>query len=313
MAKSLRFFCFSIEFVFAFIIALLIDLTIKIPNEKFIQIEPGSITKIIINLNEKYGGFSKIDTIVLRILGTPQHGLLEFSNTNLAKIDFLNELIKAKPVMESFMLIPGETTLIFFRQIAKDFNLSEEKLNAEFKAIAPFYEGFIVPETYKFAKNRSEKDIVKMLVSHSLKFHEKLSREITGDFNISSWKNVIIKASVIQKEAANVAEMPIISGVIDNRIAKNMKLQMDGTLNYGEFSHIKVTPERIKNDTSEFNTYIIDGLPKSAVCVVSKSAIIAALKPQKSEYLYFMRNKKTGLHDFAKTLTEHNKNVAKWR
>lgn len=150
-------------------------------------------------------------------------------------------------------------------------------------------------------------------MSVSKKFHENLSRELLGDFNQTKWHEILIKASVIQKEAANNAEMPLISSVIDNRLAKNMKLQMDGTLNYGEFSHTKITPERILNDKSGFNTYIIDGLPKNAVCVVSKNAITAAIKPEKTEFLYFMRNKKTGLHDFSKNYGEHLKNVSKQR
>jgi len=85
---------------------------------------------------------------------------------------------------------------------------------------------------------------------------------------------------------------------------------MDGTLNYGKFSHIKVTPERIKMDTSTFNTYKHKGLPPSPIGAVSIAAIKAAIKPAKSEYLYFMKNKE-GTHDFSKSYKTHRKNIRK--
>ncbi|WP_298057412.1 endolytic transglycosylase MltG, partial [uncultured Campylobacter sp.] len=66
---------------------------------------------------------------------------------------------------------------------------------------------------------------------------------------------------------------------------------------------------RIRTDTSHYNTYLNDGLPKEPVCVVSRDAIRAVFAPAKSEYLYFMRNKKTGLHDFARTQAEHERNI----
>ena len=92
-----------------------------------------------------------------------------------------------------------------------------------------------------------------------------------------------------------------------------MRLQMDGTLNYGKYSHVKVTPKRIREDNSTFNTYKHRGLPDSPVAAVGKAAIDAALRPAKSDYLYFFRNKRTGAHDFAKTFKAHRRNITKAR
>jgi UPF0755 protein len=85
---------------------------------------------------------------------------------------------------------------------------------------------------------------------------------------------------------------------------------MDGTLNYGKYSHIKVTPKRIDDDNTTYNTYKHKGLPKYPVCSVSLSAINAALHPAKTSYLYFMRNKK-GYHDFSTNYKAHRKNIKK--
>ena len=87
-----------------------------------------------------------------------------------------------------------------------------------------------------------------------------------------------------------------------------MKLQMDGTLNYGKYSHLKVTPKRIREDTSIYNTYKHKGVPKLPVCNVSFDAIRAAIFPKKTDYLYFMKNKK-GMHDFTRYYSTHLKNI----
>jgi UPF0755 protein len=89
-----------------------------------------------------------------------------------------------------------------------------------------------------------------------------------------------------------------------------MKLQMDGTLNYGKYSHIKVTPQRIKEDTSEYNTYKYKGLPPFPVSSVSQEAIFAAIFPKSSDYLYFVKASK-GKHVFSKTYKEHVRNIKK--
>ncbi|WP_281527107.1 endolytic transglycosylase MltG, partial [Campylobacter avium] len=123
----------------------------------------------------------------------------------------------------------------------------------------------------------------------------------------------VIIASVIQKEAANNEEMPIVASVIYNRLRIGMKLQMDGTLNYGEYSHTKITPQRIREDESSYNTYKHEGLPAEAVCNVSLNAIKAAIFPAKSDYLYFMRDKSTGQHIFTTNINDHNKAVAAQR
>ena len=117
-----------------------------------------------------------------------------------------------------------------------------------------------------------------------------------------------IKASVIQKEAASVSDMPFVSSVIDNRIKKGMRLQMDGTLNYGEYSHQKVTARRIRTDKTPYNTYKNKGLPVYPVCNVSKDAIHAAINPKDTDYLYFVRGK-NGEHVYSCYFSTHHQNI----
>ena len=98
--------------------------------------------------------------------------------------------------------------------------------------------------------------------------------------------------------------MPLVASVIFNRLKKKMRLQMDGALNYGEYSNTRITSRRIKSDTSAFNTYKRRGLPPHPVSIVSTEAILAALFPTKSNYLYFVKNKK-GTHTFSETYRSH--------
>ena len=85
---------------------------------------------------------------------------------------------------------------------------------------------------------------------------------------------------------------------------------MDGTLNYGKYSHVKVTPARIRDDNSTFNTYKFKGIPPSPIGAVSLAAIKAAVKPAKTTHLYFMKNK-SGTHDFSDSFKAHRKNIMK--
>ena len=228
----------------------------------------------------------------------------------ISKGDFLYLLTSAKAAQSQITLIPGETMYFFIRQIAHKFSLNKEKLDAAFKEYSPYIEGVILPDTYKIPNGINEEEIIKNLVSFSLQKHKNLSMKMLGRYNQSEWFRYVAMASIIQKEAASIEEMPFVSAVIYNRLKLGMPLQMDGSLNYGEFSHSKVTPERIRKDKSQFNTYLNKGVPKTPVGSASIDAIKAALNPANVDYLYFVRNKE-GKHSFSKTYKEHKENFKK--
>ncbi|CZE48252.1 endolytic transglycosylase MltG [Campylobacter geochelonis] len=305
MAIVIRVIFAIFDIILIFILALSYDLTRPVNFTDTIFIPKGSSTKIISQLSNQNLNATRFDPRILSFIGTPHHGYLDIGKEPLTKIDFFYKLTVAKPVMINITLIPGETTVIFLKNLASKENLNFVEIEEDFNKTAPFYEGFLVPNTYSFAKGMSGSEIIKNLVHESEKFHQNLAKKYFGKYEKDKWIEILSAASVIQKEAANISEMPIVSSVIQNRLKRNMKLQMDGTLNYGEYSHMKITPERIKNDISKFNTYIYEGLPPTPVCTVSKEAIEAAINPIKSDYLYFMRDKRSGKHVFTKTINEH--------
>lgn len=279
-------------------------------TQKTIYIPQGSITNIISQLHKKGYEVSIIDRYILSILGQPQSGWVDIGATELNRIDFLYKLATAKAKMEEITLIPGETTVLFFEDIASILELNASKLQQHYQQNADYPEAGIYADTYYVPFGINESQLIAFLLKESTNQYQKISLKIYGTYDKKQWLRILTVASIIQKEAANTEEMPLVSSVIYNRLKKGMRLQMDGTLNYGKYSHTKVTPERIRNDKSRFNTYKYKGLPHSPIGAVSFDAIIAAIKPAQTDYLYFMKNKQ-GTHDFTKSYRTHRRNIEK--
>jgi hypothetical protein len=291
--------------IFIFFLSFLVYLSRPVSVSEVIFVPQGSTLAIISYLSEKNTDANKIDAVILRTMGRVQAGWIDLGAAKLSKLDFLYKLTTAKAALTQITLIPGETTAVFLQEVAKKLNLSEAKLNEFYSKFAPLEDGFLVPETYKVPLGINEEQLAAHLVNLSKKSHEKTATELLGNYDEKRWSEYLVTASVVQKEAANEDEMPLVASVIQNRLKKGMKLQMDGTLNYGLHSHETVTAERIRSDKSKFNTYLNEGLPPSPVCTVGLAAIKAAIRPAQSEFLYFVRDKKTGKHKFSVTYDEH--------
>jgi len=286
--------------------------TLPVKTTKTLFVPQGSIQSIISQLHKQGYALSVIDSYILRLLGTPKTGWISLGKTELNRIDFLYKLTNAKAMIHKVTLIPGETKEIFLEAVAKQLDLNKTKLLDYYKEYSSYPEAGIYADTYHVPYGIGEKHLILFLTKTSNKKYKSLSEKIYGTYDKKQWSKILTIASIIQKEAANNKEMPIVSSVIVNRLKKGMRLQMDGTLNYGKYSHIKVTPERIKNDTTHFNTYKYKGLPPSPIGSVSLSAIKAAIKPAKTNYLYFMKNAQ-GVHDFTNTFKKHRRNIKKAR
>jgi UPF0755 protein len=283
-------------------------LNLGLTTSKVLYVPQGSITGIIAHMQAENIDVSPLDAFCMRFIGLPQQGWIDIGTTRLTHADFLIRLATAKAAMINVTLIPGETTYIFLQELANDLNLDHETLMAEFKKQSTYIEGAFVPDTYSLPQGITEEEVIAVLLDRSQKTMRAWSQKIFGTYNEARWYKYLILASVIQKEAASVEEMPIVGSVIQNRLNKGMKLQMDGTLNYGIYSHVKITPERIRNDNTAYNTYKFKGIPADPVCNVSLPAIRAAIFPATTDYLYFMKNKK-GKHDFTRYYSTHIGNV----
>ena len=276
-----------------------------VQTERVLNLPKGSLTKIITYLNENGGHYNKLDSLFIRLLGQPQSGFIDMKAEVLPKGAFFKALVSSKAATKDVTLIPGETMYFFIRILADTFNLSPESLQVAYDKYFPYPDGMIFPDTYSLPVGIDSDELMKLLYDISIKRHEQNAIRLLGAYNQEEWfKNVSI-ASVVQKEAANNEEMPIVAAVVFNRLEKNMPLQMDGSLNYGQYSHSKVTPERIRNDDTPYNTYRNKGVPPYPAGSVSIQAIEAVLNPAKVDYLYFVRDRSTGTHKFSKTYEEH--------
>lgn len=171
-------------------------------------------------------------------------------------------------------------------------------------------EGYLYPTTYFFYYGEDPKSVAREMVLTLFKEIEEFRIGIeNSNYNIHQ---ILTIASMIQKEAAKEFEMPLISSVIYNRLKKNMKLQMCVTVQYALGKHkTRLLYEDLEID-SPYNTYKISGLPPGPICNPGKSAIMAAIYPAKTDYLYFV-SKGDGTHHFSKNLDEHINNKTKRR
>ena len=303
------FISFILKFTILLLIALIFYFTLPIKTTKSVILPKGSVTKVVNTLKKQGYSLTVLDTYLLAyLLDSPKSGTLNIGGKEMSRIAFLRKLSTAKEAINIVTLIPGETKVIFLQELAENQALDLQMLNKYYDEFSHYKEAGIIPETYHLAKDSTEKSIMKTLITQSEKEYKKLALNYLKTYDKKSWNKILTIASVTQKEAANNKEMPIVASVIYNRLKIDMPLQMDGTLNYGKYSHVKVTPKRIKTDKSGFNTYSNRGLPPYPVCSVSIEDIKAALNPAKTNYLYFMKNK-SGVHDFTSSYQAHLRNI----
>ena len=299
---------YTLLMVFIITLSLIYYLNQQIKTPNVIYIPQGSINKIISYLEHKQINVSQLDSYIMRFVGDPQSGWIDIGSSHMTRLDFLHKLSSSKAALQNVTLIPGETSYYFLKDISQKLGLDFKLIYEIYLKKAKYSEGMLVPDTYKVPIGISENDLITLLLNISNKKRKKFFNKIFGNYSELKMIRYVTIASIIQKEAANNEEMPLVSSVIYNRLKKGMKLQMDGTLNYGKYSHIKITSHRIKTDNSRYNTYKYKGLPPLPVCNVGTEALKAAIFPKKTDYLYFMKAK-NGTHNFTRYYSTHIKNI----
>ncbi len=308
MSRVFRIIGWIENIVLFILIGLLFYLSIPLEGEKNIYLQADNTGGIISQLHQKGYDVCFIDKYLLKLIGKPLPGHIFIGSHTSERLAFLYKLTTPRSHYKIITLIPGETNYFFLRNLAKILDQNLTKLRQAYMRLSPYPEAGIMADSYHIPLHLKEKEVIKMLLDISKKRYKKLSQEYLGKWDPKEWEKILTIASIIQKEAANYQEMPLIASVIYNRLSKNMRLQMDGTLNYGRFSHTRITPERIKKDKSDYNTYKHRGLPAHPVCAVSLPSIKATLNPAQSKFLYFMKNNH-GTHDFSTTYKSHLKNI----
>ena len=172
-------------------------------------------------------------------------------------------------------------------------------------------EGYFFPDTYRFKKNSSAKEVAEKMLNN---FDRKLTPELREEIKRQkkTINEIVIMASLLEKEVVSYEDKRIVSGIFWKRLEKNLPLESCATIAY----ILKVDKWRYSyKDTrinSPYNTYIHTGLPPSPICNPGIESIKAAIYPKKTEYNYFLTDPKTKETIFSKTLEEHNRNKRKY-
>lgn len=199
-------------------------------------------------------------------------------------------------------------------------SLSKQGLNnfktEEFLNLSKGLEGQLFPDTYLVPREISSTQLLSLLKNtFTNKVTSALSEELAN--SKMSLNEILTLASLVQRESANDAEMPLVAQILFNRLTINMPLQVDATLQYikgynkTEGSWWQTPLADDKKLDSLYNTYKYSGLPPGPICNPGLAAIKAVLKPSVTEALYYIHDKSGKIH-IANTLNEHNANVNKY-
>ena len=177
-------------------------------------------------------------------------------------------------------------------------------------------EGSLLPETYDYIRSDTRDALVRRMTKARDDTLNKLWQRRAEGLPLADPQAAAILASIVEKETASPQERPRVAAVFINRLRRGMRLQSDPTVVYaltggkGPLGR-PLTRKDLATD-NPYNTYVIKGLPPSPIANPGAASLAAVLQPASTNELYFVADG-TGGHTFAKTLREHNRNVARWR
>ncbi len=186
-------------------------------------------------------------------------------------------------------------------EIAKLLGIEQSKL-----------EGWLAPNTYNYIPYSTDLALLKRLYKRQKRILNNAWQNRDKNLPLNSPYEMLILASIIEKETAKADERPQVASVFVNRLRIKMRLQTDPTVIYGmgDKYHGNITKRDLRKATA-YNTYRIDGLPPTPIAMPSEEAINAVAHPDSTPYFYFVADG-TGGHKFSKTLKEHNKAVQEY-
>ena len=175
----------------------------------------------------------------------------------------------------------------------------------------PTLEGYLFPDTYHFGRGIPPSVIIDTMVKRFRQMVDPLLEGHTGD-GAMSMEEIVILASIVEKETGRPDERDLVASVFLNRLERGMRLQSDPTVIYGMESFDGRLRRKDLQDKTPYNTYVIRGLTPGPICSPGLESIKAVISPAKTDYLYFV-SRNDGSHHFSKTLSEHNRAVDKYQ
>ncbi|RIY33211.1 hypothetical protein CKF54_03195 [Psittacicella hinzii] len=294
-------------------------------NQPFQVVKGDNLTKVI----QRLIGNENSLRVKLYIYLHPEFNNLKPSYFDLKSTRNLEEALQVlnseKGMMVSVRLIPGRTWKqwnqaftsldanvsndiqgLSQEQIASKLNLKPISGDKSFKSL----EGYFAPDTYLIDYKSPLSQALIVSNQHLMANLEQAWNARNALSMAKSPYELLILASIIEKEKGNDEEAKLISSVFNNRLKANMPLQADPTVIYGMGDKYKgnITRNDLRTPTP-YNTYTIPGLPPTPIAMVSKNSLMAAAQPADTKYLYFMAVFGENRHVFATNYNDHLKNV----
>lgn len=177
-------------------------------------------------------------------------------------------------------------------------------------------EGALAPDSYEVRVGDTRGEVIAQMQAAQQVLVAAAWENRADDVPLKSAEELLVLASIIEKETGLVAERRQVASVFTNRLNKGMKLQTDPTVIYGITKGQGVLGRGLRQSElrkrTDWNTYVITGLPPTPIANPGRASLEAAANPDSTDYIFFVADG-TGGHAFAATLAEHNRNVAAWR
>lgn len=266
--------------------------------------------------------FRYVASYVIRNDGTGEMRLSE-RDAGSGEAEVITRFTGGEPLPELYAGLLEQRTPIALRVVVPEgltsWQITEALKGAEFLegeiAEVPA-EGTLAPETYEVSRGATRARLLERMAERQSAILAEAWENRKPDVPVGSPEEALILASIVEKETALAEERGQVASVFVNRMREGMRLQTDPTVIYGITQGKGILDRGLRQselrERTEWNTYVIEGLPPTPIANPGRASIEAALNPAETDFLYFVADGSGG-HAFARTLAEHNANVRKWR
>jgi UPF0755 protein len=285
-----------------------------LPEERTVQLPTGSGFRLSVDMLAEQGVITQpvMFKVVAALTGDARRikaGEYRFA-AHISPQDVLRKMVAGEVVVHKLTIAEG----LNLRQI-REVVMQETSLGGAFPDDVK--EGELLPQTYHFVYGDTRAQLVARMRTAMRDALAELWAKRAEGLPFSTPQEALVLASLVEKETGIAPERARVAGVFVNRLRVGMRLQCDPTIIYGIEQKTGTAMERTLTRTdvethTPWNTYTIDGLPPTPIASPGRAALEATLNPQPTDELYFVATGNGG-HAFARTLSEHNRNVAAYR
>ena len=304
---------------------------VNVTQDQLLTIERGTTGSKLAALLEQEKILEHADLLPWLLKLQPQLNKVKAGTYSLTGVktlqDLLNMINSGKEAQFSVKFIEGKTFKEWRKNLENAPHLKQTlqgKSDKEIMALLDIpavakavYEwnnmdGWLYPDTYNYTPNSTDLELLKRSTTRLQKALDKAWNERDENLPLTDPYQMLILASVVEKETGIAAERPQVASVFINRLKANMKLQTDPTVIYGMGERYTGNIRKKDLETmTPYNTYMIDGLPPTPIAMVSEGALQAVAHPAKTDFYYFVADGSGG-HKFTRNLNEHNKAVQEY-